>query len=124
MDMATLAKSIFESANKNGYNCLMILFDLNGWYKNKTSKFPDSSMAMFNEIESTALFLIKMAEDNNLNMDAILNWTADDGETLFSNAAYFSESLANELLKNNDVVVTTVDELFRVPSFRVRLKLC
>ena len=87
-------------------------------YMNDTIKFPDSSMPMFVEIESTARYLIKMAEDNNLNMDVILNHTTDNGQTLFLKAAAYTESLASELIKKN-VVVTTVNYLFEIPSFGV-----
>ena len=87
-------------------------------YCSQARKFPDSSMPMFNEIQSIALSLIKMAEDNKLNMNDILNWAANDGQTLFWNATMFSELLANELLKRN-VAVKRVDYLFQVPSFRV-----
>ena len=118
MDIKTLAKSIFEFSNKQTYTCLLTLFNMSTKYLNRTGKFPDSEMPMFNETELTAFFLIKMAEDNNLNMVDILNWTADNGKTLFSFAARYYESLAKELLKKN-VVVTTVDNLFRIPSFRV-----
>ena len=116
--MATLAKSIFEFSDKEKYTCLTILFDMIVWYQNKTGKYPDSSIPMFTEIESSAFYLIKMAEDNNLNMDDVLNHTAENGKTLFWKAAYYSEALASELLKRN-VVVTTVDNLFRIPEFRV-----
>ena len=122
MDLATLAKSIFEFANK--YNCLLAVFDMVSGYNVKTGKLPDSSMPMLTEIESTVRYLLKLAEDNNLNMDKIINWTGDDGRTLFSNAACYSESLASELLKKNVVVVTTVDNLFRIPRFRVSKIFC
>ena len=127
MDMAKLAKSIFELVNKNGNSCLLIVFDMMSWYRNQTDKrdkYPDSRMPMFTEIESTVRYLLKLAEDNNLNMDKIINWTGDDGRTLFSNAACYSESLASELLKKNVVVVTTVDNLFRIPRFRVSKIFC
>ena len=118
MDTATLAKSIFELVNNEGYTCLLVLFNMMAGYHNQTGKLPDSNLPMFTEIESTTFYLIKMAEDNNLKMDNILNWTTNNGKTLFWLAALFSESLASELLKKN-VVVTTVDNLFRIPSFRV-----
>ena len=96
----------------------MILFDMMSWYQIKTGKYPDSSMPMFVEIEATALYLIKMAEDNNIDLDRILNSTSGNGKTVFWLAAYNSESLARELLKRK-VVVKTVDNLFRIPIFRV-----
>ena len=118
MDTAKLAKSILEFANNVGFSCLVILFDMMTGYHNQTGKYPDSNLPMFGEIESTAFFLIQMAEDNNLKMDDILNRTADNGKTLFCLAAFYSELLASELLKKN-VVVTTVDNLFQIPDFRV-----
>ena len=96
----------------------MILFDMMVKYYIQTLKFPDSNLPMFDEIESAAIYLIKMAEDNNIDMDDILNWTTKSGITLFRLAALFSESLASELLKKN-VVLTTVDNLFAIPPFRV-----
>ena len=118
MDMKKLVKSIFQFVNRNGQTCLMILFDMMLRYRNKTRKYPDSTMPMFVRIESTALYLIKMAEKQKLNMDRILNWTANDGMTLFSYAAFFSETLSSQLLGRN-IIVTTVDHSFQIPSFRV-----
>ena len=119
MDMTTLAKSIFEFVDKENFNCLMSLFAMMGWYKIKTGKNPDSSMPMFGEIEATAFYLIKMAENNEPDIDRILNWTAANGTTLFFKVAFYSESIASELLKKDFVVVTTVDNLFQIPPFRV-----
>ena len=113
-----LVESIFDYKSKDGYNCMIVSFDMMARYTNETGNLPDSSMPMFNEIESTLFYLIKLADDNKLNMDKILNWTGDNGRTLFSNAAFYSESLATELLKRN-VDVKTVDDLFQTPSFRV-----
>ena len=119
MDMETLIKSMFELVNEDGTNCLLMLFDMITEYNNRTGKMPNSNLPIFNEVESTAFFLIKLAEENKLDMNAILNWTANDGDTLFSKAAYLSESIASELLKKQVVVVTTVDNLFQIPPFRV-----
>ena len=83
-------------------------FDMIVKYQNETGNDPDSSMEMFNEIESTILYLIKLAGDNELNFENILNWVGWDGQTLFWNAANNSESLALELLAKN-VDVKTVD---------------
>ena len=113
-----LVKSVFEFADKDRYTCLMILFDMMSLYRNETGLTPDSNLPMFVEIESSAFYLIKLAEEKKLNIANILNCTADDGTTVFSRAANYSEPLAIELLKKN-VVVTTVDNLFMIPSFRV-----
>ena len=66
--MTTLAKSIFEFASKDNYTCLMILFDMMSIYRNKIGIAPDSNLPMFDEIESSAFYLIKMAEEKKLNM--------------------------------------------------------
>ena len=118
MSMSKLAESIFDYEDKYGNNCMLISFDMIANYFNETGNFADSGIPMYNEIESNILYLIKLAEANKLNMKKILNWTADDGMTLFWRAAFYSESLAIELLKKN-VDVKTVDDLFQTPAFRV-----
>ena len=117
MSTPRLVESVFEY-NVDGFNCLLILFDMMVGYNNQTGNLPDSSLPMFTEIESTAFYLIELAGKNKLIMSDILNWTADNGLTLFQRAAWFSELLARELLKKN-VIVTTVDNTFQTPSFRV-----
>ena len=57
MDLKTLAKSILEFANKDGYNCLLTVFDIKTGYNVKTGKYPDSRMPLLTEIESTVLFI-------------------------------------------------------------------
>ena len=118
MNMVELLESIFRYTDEEGHTCLLILFQLAEGYLNQTDYYPDSAIPLWNEIESSAFYLIKLAEDNNLNMVHILNQTADDGRTFFWQAALFSETLASELLKKN-VVVTTVDSTFLIPEFRV-----
>ena len=118
MNMQKLAESIFSYKDKNGANCLIFSFDMIAKYQNETRSLPDSSMPMFNEIESTIFYLIKLADDNNLNLDKILNSLTEDGVTLFWNATLYSESLALELLSRN-VDVKIVNHLFQTTSFRV-----
>ena len=86
MSMTELVKTVLDY-NVNGYTCLLVLFDMMIGYNNQTGNLPGSSLPMFIEIESTAFYLIKLAEDNKLPMDVILNWTADHGLTLFQSAA-------------------------------------
>ena len=93
-------------------------FDTMGGYMAETGNEPDSSMPLFNEIESTIFYLIKLTDDNKLNVRNVLNWVTDDGSTLFARAAVFSESLALELLSRN-VDVKTVDHLFQTVPFKV-----
>ena len=118
MNMTELVETIFDYKSKNGYNCMMSPFEMIGYYHNETGNVPDSSMEMFNEIESTILYLIKLAEDNKLNLENIINWVTEDGQTLFWRASLNSESLALELLSRN-VDVKTVDSLFQTVSFKV-----
>ena len=97
---------------------MIISFDMMAKYQIETGNLPDSSMKMFNKIESTICYLIKLVENNKLNLNKILNWVAEDGMTLFFRATVYSESLAIELLKRN-VDVKIVDNLFQTLSFRV-----
>ena len=69
MNMPKLVESVLNYKDKDGYNCMIISFDMMSRYPHETGKLPDSSMSMFNEIESTILYLIKLAEDNKLNMN-------------------------------------------------------
>ena len=116
--MQKMVELIFSYESKNGINCMIVSFDMMAKYLSETDKFPDSSMPMFNEIESTIFYLIKLAEDNKLNMNKILNSVTENGKTLFWNAALYSESVANELLKRK-VDVKIVDLLFQTTTFRV-----
>ena len=118
MDMIELIESIFRYTNEEGWTSLMDLFELANEYNIQPDNNFDSAMPMMNEIESSAFYLLKLAEENNLNMDHILNQTADNGRTFFFLATVYSETLASELLKKN-VVVTTVDTQFQILSFRV-----
>ena len=118
IEISELVESIFDFKNEYGYNCMIVSFNMMEWHKNETGNVPDSSLEMFNEIESTVLYFIKLAVDNNLNLDKILNWVTENGETLFFRASFYSESLALELLSRN-VDVKTVDNLFITPLFQV-----
>ena len=118
MSMRKLVESIFDYKNNTGSNCMLISFQMMVKYCNETRKYPDSSMPMFNEIESSILYLIELAENNKLEMDKIVNFTSNIGDTLFQNATFYSESLAIELL-NRNVDVRTLDYYFQIPTFKV-----
>ena len=118
MKMMKLLESIFNYKDIDGSNCLIDSFRMIGAYASETGNRPDSSLPMFNEIESTIFYLIKLAEDNNLNMDKILNSVTANGKTLFWHVAFFSEPLALELLSRK-VDVKIVDHFFQTSSFRV-----
>ena len=121
MNVSTLTETIFDFKDDTGHNCIMTSFEMMLCYENTTKKFTNSTMPMFCEIETTILYLIKLAEDNALNVHQILNWTTENGATLFFGATWYSESLAKELLKYN-VDVKTVNNQFLTPSFRVSLE--
>ena len=88
-------------------------------YRSKTGDFPSSQM--LHEIEESCLYLIELGRSFNLDMKKILNHTAKDGNTLFSEASIFSERLTEYLL-GEKVKINSVDDSFMTPSFRVRLK--
>ena len=88
-------------------------------YFDKTDQYPDSSIVMFNEIESFFIYLIQLAERNNIDMDRIINDTNDAGVSLLHSATVYSEKISIELIKRN-VKVNTIDNNFITPRFRVR----
>ena len=71
-------------------------------------------MGLFEEIESTLLFLIEQGDIHGLDMVKILNWRNKSGNTLFSRAAAYSEKISLALLER-DVFVNTVDCQFSGP---------
>ena len=77
-----VVKSVLEFQNHQGYNCLIESFQMASWYRNKTDKYP--SGPMLRDIEESCIFLIQKAKDLKLDLDKILNHTAKDGLTLFS----------------------------------------
>ena len=90
-----------------------------GYYKLRNNdNVPDASTGLFCEIEATVEYLIQLADQHKLNMTQILNHKTKDGVTLFDQAAYFSEKVANMLIQRN-VKVNTVDQKFMIPLFRV-----
>ena len=123
MNISKSVEAIFNYKSNNGTNCLTISFSMNGLYQNQTGKRPDSSLPLFNETETTILYLIKLAEENKLKMNKILNSVNENGMTLFASAALYSESIARELLTRN-VDVKTIDGLFQTPGFRVSKIFC
>ena len=88
-------------------------------YYIETKQAPDSSIVMFNEIESLFIYLIQLAEKNNIDMDRLINVTDYAGESLFHAATVYSEKISIELIKRN-VKVNTIDNNFITPRFRVR----
>ena len=89
------------------------------FYYKKNKQLADSSIVMFNEIESLFIYLIQLAERNNIDMNRIINFTADSGMSLFYRVTVFSEKISIELIKRN-VKVNRINKNFMTPLFRVR----
>ena len=49
-------------AHNGGYTCLLVVFLDDVMLPKKTNKYPDSSMPMFAEIESTVRYLLKIGQ--------------------------------------------------------------
>ena len=90
-----------------------------GLYFIETDKLADSSIAMFNEIESLFIYLIQLAERNNVDIDRIINVTSAAGTSLFYESTVLSEKISRELIKRN-VKVNKISNQFATPSLRVR----
>ena len=88
-------------------------------YIAETNQFPDSSTEMFNESESLFIYLLQLAEQNNVDLDSVINNTDRGGQSLFFKASAFSEKISLELIKRN-VKVNRIDNELITPSFRVR----
>ena len=106
--------SVLNYTNVSGNNCLMITLELMLWHHKSMRKFPTSSTGLFEEIESTLLFLIEQGDIHGLDMIKILNWRNKSGNTLFSRAVVYSEKISSALLER-DVFVNTVDCQFSGP---------
>ena len=74
---------------------------------------------MFNEIESLFIYMLQLAEQNNVDMDRVINNTDEIGHTLFQSATVFSEKISLELVKRK-VNVKRIDNEFSTPKLKVR----
>ena len=88
-------------------------------YLAETKKCPDSSIGLYNEIESLIVYLLRLAEENNVGLDRVINFTNEGGQSLFHLATLFSENISSELIKRN-VRVNKIDNRFSTPWFIVR----
>ena len=128
-DMGQLVQSIFSYEHK-GENCLFAAFQqkMNNFYTTlqqfkKLKQLPkqpaNSSIEMFNAIESLLIYFLQLAEQNNLDMDQVINIRREGGDSLFQIACLLSEKVSIELIKRN-VKVNTIDNIFNTPLFMVR----
>ena len=123
-DMEQLVQSILSFEYK-GSNCLFAALEMMQRYSSETdcNKKSDSSIGnyiMFNEIESLFIYMLQLAERNNLDMDRVINKTEENGQSLFDIASLYSEKVSLELITRN-VKVNKIDNEFGTPLFRVRL---
>ena len=88
-------------------------------YSNKTKAV--ATGPMLREIEESCAYLIDLAKSFNLDLKNILNHTSKNGETLFSKASIYSETITRRLLDEN-VHVSSINDMFVTPYFRVRLE--
>ena len=116
--MEQLVQSIF-SYEYAGMNCLSAAFSTMRAYSDQTGEYPDSSIALFNEIESSFIYLLQLAEQYNIDMDRVINHTDEAGQSLLYPASVYSENISFELLKRN-VKVNRIDNQFKTPLFIVR----
>ena len=114
-----VVESIFNFRNHNGSTCLMSIFSMANWYRNRTDKYPTGRM--LRSIEQSCIYLINLAKSAELDLTDIINRTAKDGDTLFFNASMFSLKVTKILLENS-AKVNSVRDNFLTPFFRVSLK--
>ena len=113
-----VVKGIFGFQDHEGDNCLTVLFQMAVWYKLKNNAvFPSGPMLC--DIEDTCLFLIQKAKSYKLDLAKILNHTTKHGNTLFSDASAYSETITKYLLAEKDVRVNSIDDKFLTPFTRV-----
>ena len=101
-------------------NCLTASFGLINHYVNEHKKLPDSSIKMVTEFETLVFHLIQLARQNNLDINRVLNFTSETGDSLLHMAAMFSEKITIELISQN-VMVNRINNEFVTPLFMVRL---
>ena len=115
-----VVKSVIEFQDHEGLNCLIGLFQMASWYRNRTEEYP--SGPMLREIDESCLYLIQLSKDFKLDLSKVLNRTAKNGNTLLSEASVFSENVTEYLLAEKDIRVNSIDDTFITPFFRVRFK--
>ena len=114
----TLVQEIFAH-EKDGRNCLHVSFKMMQEYYKQTGQIPDRSFEAFNSFEEYFLYLLELAERNNVGMNRVINVTDKTGISIFYLATFFSEIVSNALI-NLNVIVNRIDNQFITPVFRVR----
>ena len=114
-----VAKSVLEFLNHEGFSCLTITFNTANGYRSSNSGLYPSGQKL-RDIEKSVFYLIDLAKRFNLDLKKILNHPTKNGNTLFSSASIYSETITRRLLEEN-VQVNSVDHQFLTPFFRVRM---
>ena len=115
-----VVEGVFEFEDHEGFNCLIVLFIMASWYRNKNNwKYPSGPILDY--IEESYSFLIQLAKSAQLDLDKILNHTTESGKTLCSEASFYSEKITKQLMIEN-VQVNSIDDMFITPFSRVRSK--
>ena len=112
-----VVESVFDYEDQEGYNCIIALFTMAIWYRNKNKKYP--SGPMLREIEESVAYLIDLAKKFGLDLKKIINHTTKSGVTLFFQASAVSEKITKRLIEE-EVKVNSIDDTFLTPFFRVR----
>ena len=110
-----LVQSIFSFEDQDS-NCLFVMFDMMRGYRNRTDDFPDSSIELFNEFESLFIYMLQLAEQNDIDMDRLINYTNEGGQSLFYWASRYSNKISIELI-NRNVKVNRMDHKNTAPDF-------
>ena len=116
-DMEQLVQSLFNYENR-GTTCLYASLMLMGRNYGKTKQLPNSSIKMYNEIESLFIYLLELAEQNNVDMDRAINSTDETGQSIIELATLYSENISHELI-NRNVKVQRINSDFITPLFIV-----
>ena len=114
-----LVQTIFSYEFRGG-NCLFAATHMMREYSAQTNQMPDSSIGMFNDYESLFIYLLQLAERNNVDIDRVINHTTDAGSSLLHHSTLYSEKISLELI-NRNVKVNRIDNRFVTPRFLVRI---
>ena len=112
-----IIQSIFEY-DHNGGNCLFAAFGMMRDYLAETKQCPNSSIDMYNEIESLIIYFLRLAEQYNVDLEQVINYTNEGGQSIFHLAILFTEKVSSELIRRN-VKVNKIDNRFSTPYFMV-----
>ena len=88
-------------------------------FKNRLLRNHDGKLQAY---ESLILYLIQLADINNIDLSALFDHTNELGESFFHNAIMFSEKIAFALIERN-VKVNRINNAFTTPYLMVKTRL-